>query len=111
MSEEEETMSALALAERAVSAAVPGESTIANFEISDQALQRQGAGMVLSSMEKACRRQQYVWPCQSHGAIANVNCVPSKGKSRSGIDGARQPNFPRTSYTTKWTIAHFYLPP
>ena len=51
MSEEEETMSALPLAETAVSVAEPGESTIANFEISDQAVRRQGAGMVLSSME------------------------------------------------------------
>ena len=35
-------MSALAMAERAVSAAELGENTIANFEISDQAIRRQG---------------------------------------------------------------------
>ena len=49
--EEEGTMSASAIAERAVSAPEPGESTIANFEISDQAVRRQGARMMLFSME------------------------------------------------------------
>lgn len=31
--------------------------------------------------------QQYVWACQSHGAITNACPVPSEGKSTSGIDG------------------------
>ena len=48
ISEEEATMSASAMAERAVLAAEPGESTIANFEISNQAVRRQRAQMVLS---------------------------------------------------------------
>ena len=51
MSQEEEIMLALAMAERAVSAAELREDTIANFEISDQAVRWQGARMVLSSME------------------------------------------------------------
>ena len=58
MSEEEETVSALAMAGIAVSAAESGESTIANFEISNQAVRRQGARMVLSLMECSRRIQQ-----------------------------------------------------
>ena len=47
MSEEEDIMSALAMAQRTVSAAEPGESTIAKFAISDQAVRRRGARTVL----------------------------------------------------------------
>ena len=49
--EEEGTMSASEMAERAVLAAEPGKSTTANFEISNQAVRRQRAQMVLSSMD------------------------------------------------------------
>ena len=47
VSEVEEIVSALAMAERTVSAAEPGESTIAKFAISDQAVRRRGARTVL----------------------------------------------------------------
>ena len=87
ISEEEEIISASAMAERALSAAELAESIIANFKVGDQTVRRQGARISFSSMELSCRIQRYMWACQSHGSIPNICSVPSKGKSRGCMHG------------------------